>query len=283
MNRYYEKLINIEGAERLRELVDKWETLSANLERFPAKAPILLPDLFVVSESDYTTSRFVDALGDYLIAKKNLMEFYGDVPSFEFMLNYHKPGSEFSEIRRLNDEVSNSAGFRTFFRGIVHIKIDAWLGHQEEQHFIEFLDYLRENTSDWLIVLSVNEKDGQKVSSMESILSMFLRIEKIAMKTASTEALVEEVEALLALYDFRLDEGARELLTGSIDVLRENRYFDSSGTIRLLGSDIIYELYSHEIRKSPVLTAEDLKYFAPESEYIRRTLYKFQKRRIGFS
>lgn len=282
-NIFYEKLIGFEGAQGLRDLLDKWEMLSSNLEYFPAKAPIILPDLFIVAESDFTISQFVDVLADYLTAKKNLMEFYGDVAYFEFMLNYHSPGSEFKEIRRLMDEVSYSAGFRTFFRGIVHIKIDAWLGHQEELHFIEFMDYLRENTSDWLIILSVNGKDSQKINNMEAVLSMFLRIEKIALNVAPAQTYVEEIESLLALYDFQLDESARELLTQSVDILRDNKYFNSSGTIRLLCGDIVYEMYSHEIRSSHLLTAEDLQYFAPDSEYIRRTVHKVHRRTIGFS
>ena len=159
MNPYYDKLINFDGAQGLDRLIRKWAVLSSNLKTLPVNGPILIPDLFV-----------------YLIAQKNLLDFNGDIPCFEFMLNYCPPGAGFKELERLIDGISDCAGYRNEFRGIVHIKLDYWLGHQEEHHFIDLLDYLSENTFKWLIILSVSTKNEDKASAMESVLSMFLRL-----------------------------------------------------------------------------------------------------------
>ena len=282
MNPYYDKLINFDGARGLDRLVRKWAVLSSNLKTLPVNGPVLLPDLFVVSHSDTMLSKMVDTLSSYLITQKNLMEFSGDVPYFEFMLNYCPPGAGFAELKRLIDGISDCAGYRNEFRGIVHIKLDYWLGHQEEHHFVDLLDYLTENTCSWLIILSVSTKNEEKVSDMESMLSMFLRIERITLHRASTPTYVSEIEDLLGNYGFSLDDSARELLSGSIDMLRKNRYFDSVGAVDLFGSDIIYELYSRKKMPSMVLSAQDLNVFSKDSAYIQRTLQKVKKR-IGFA
>ena len=276
----YEELKGFEEAEGLKELLGKWEILSANLEKEPVKAPILLPDLFVISESSHMTSRFVEALSSYLFEKKNLMEFYGDVRYFEFMMDYCKPEAQFSEFGRLMDEVKNCAGFRNVFKGLVHIDLTAWVGHQDEAHFINLLDYLAENTGDWMIILSLSASRRSFAGAMESVLSMFLRMERVELRTASTESYVEELSRMIGEYHFTLDDGARELLKESIDALKKSKYFDASYTMRLLCGDIVYELYSRAAREDRVLTAEDLAAFAKESPYISRSV---QKAESGFS
>lgn len=285
MNRYYDKLMQFDSAEGLKELISKWENLSANMEKYPLNAPIILPDLFVTAQSGNMVSKLVENLSGYLAYRSNIMEFYGDVRYFEFMLNYCRPEAEFNEIRRLMDEVITSAGFRNIFKGIAHIRVDAWLGHQEEQHFINFLDYLAENTGDWLIILSVSTEKPEKASAMEAVVSMFLRIHKIGLHIASTETYLKELEAMIGQYHFKLSEGAQTLLSESIDVLKKNSYFDSMYTMRLLCSDIVYEVYSGAARTSMVLTEEDLKPFAADSPYIRRTIKKIaesKSKKIGF-
>jgi hypothetical protein len=84
--------------------------------------------------------------------KPNLMSFYGDVAYFEFMLNYCGPRENFSELQRLMDGVDNAKGFRSEFRGILFIDIDDWRDHFEEKHFVDFMEYLSDNSDDWLIV-----------------------------------------------------------------------------------------------------------------------------------
>lgn len=93
MNPYYDKLINFDGAQGLDRLIRKWAVLSSNLKTLPVNGPILIPDLFVVSHSETMLSRMIDTLSSYLIAQKNLLDFSGDIPCFEFMLNYCPPRS----------------------------------------------------------------------------------------------------------------------------------------------------------------------------------------------
>ena len=239
MNPYYDKLINFDGARGLDRLVRKWAVLSSNLKTLPVNGPVLLPDLFVVSHSDTMLSKMVDTLSSYLITQKNLMEFSGDVPYFEFMLNYCPPGAGFAELKRLIDGISDCAGYRNEFRGIVHIKLDYWLGHQEEHHFVDLLDYLAENTCSWLVILSVSTKNEEKVSDMESMLSMFLRIERITLHRASTPTYVSEIEDLLGSLSMTARESfspAPSICCARIDILTRLVQWISSAAISYTSS-----------------------------------------------
>lgn len=103
------------GYAPLRSLLKKWDVLSGNIKTYSTKAPILLPDLFINADNGCDITGVLRSLTDYLTEKKNLMDFYGDVEFFEFYLNYCRPDSEFSEIRRLMREVKTAAGFRSHY------------------------------------------------------------------------------------------------------------------------------------------------------------------------
>lgn len=109
----------------------------------------------------------------------NLMEFYGDVKFFEFLLNYCHPNEYFSELQRLIDKIDNAAGFRNEFKGIVHIDINEWIDHFEKKHFVSLMECLSSNSNKWLIVLSVYSDKKEKIHNLNAFLSLYLRIEKI--------------------------------------------------------------------------------------------------------
>ena len=144
-----------ENADGLRELIARWDTLSANLSR--RAGTVTLPDLFVCSSGPGIASRLTQAIASYFEDKSNLMEFYGDVRSFEFVLEYSREPEPFHGIQHFIDAVRSAAGFRNHFKGIIHIQLDDWLGHQDEPRFISFMNYIAQNTGDWLIILSVTD------------------------------------------------------------------------------------------------------------------------------
>ena len=91
MNQIYNKILTQNGLSEFKTLIEKWEILSENLSDKPSGVPIILPDLFLVSRSGTGRTHFLRLLSEYLESKPNLMDFYGDVKYFEFMLNYCEP------------------------------------------------------------------------------------------------------------------------------------------------------------------------------------------------
>ena len=277
MNRYYTNLMNLQEADELKHLINKWHTLSENLRNVPFTSPILLPDMLLIAKSGTGITSLLNNLAEYLHLQGNLMEFYGDVKFFEFLLSYCAPSQPFTELQRLMMEVDNAAGFRSEFKGIVHIDIDEWLYHYEEKHFVSFMEFLADHSDKWLIVLSVSTENEKEIHNLEAFITMFLRIEKVTLSLPKTESLFDDIQTKLYEYDLHLNEDAKVLLHATIESLRKNKYFDGYKTIRCLCQDIVYTIYSKGKAKSTILTAEMLSDFSVNSDYVKRTIVKMEK------
>lgn len=278
MNNYFEQIMEFKGADELKTLVRSWDVLSDNISKRSFDAPIVLPDLFVYTQQGYGNTKLLNLLSEYLDSKENLMSFYGDVKFFEFELEYCEPDHKFSELYRLIDSIQAAAGFRCEFKGIIRINLDDWVGHHKEEHFLDFLRFLQSNTAYWMIFFTLsNETETEETKAMESIISMFLRIEKITLHMPSDEELVGFASVGFAKYGLELDEGAKKLLEESIAVLRKNQYFSGLRTISHLCSDIVYSVFSESNDVGNVITAEMLKDFSADSDYIKRTLVKIKE------
>lgn len=282
MNKYYEQIMEIPGAEDLKKIVNRWQVLSDNITNTPRSGTIVLPDMLWVSKPGAGNVRTLKLIAEFLNAQGNLMEFYGDVKYFEFKLNYCPPDKYFTEIQRLMDVVSSAAGFRNEFKGIVFIDIDEWLGHSDEKHFIEFIEYLMINTDKWLVILSVSGRQKDKVRTMEALLTTFLRIEKVVFLQTPTADLFKRVEGFLASYGISLDEEAGRLICETIETLQKNKYYDDDRTITMLCQDIVYDVFSVSGASTPVLDAGTLADFSADSDYVKRTVFNIEQiGRIG--
>lgn len=284
MNNYYDQLMEIKGAEELHALIKRWDTLSDNISNRHFDAPIILPDLFVYTNPGCGNTKLVSLLAEYLDSKRNLMSFYGDVKFFEFKLDYCKPDNQFSELYRLIDTIGSAAGFRNQYKGIIRINVDEWVGHHKEKHFLDFLQFLQANTAYWFIILTISDsEENDKTREMEGIVSMYLRIEKITLHSPSDKDFVEFADKYLSKYGLSLDKSAKKLLCKSIAVLKSNKYFYGLHTVRDLCNDIVYTLYSESTSVDNIITADMLKSFSADSEYIKRTVLKIKKTAtIGF-
>lgn len=283
MSQAYQKILSQTGFSEFKALIKKWEALSDNISEKPSDVPIILPDLFLVSHSGMGRTYFLKLLAEYLSEKPNLMDFYGDLQFFEFALNYCAPNEYFSEIQRLMNEVSNAAGFRSEYRGIVYIDVDEWRGHYEEKHFLSFMEYLSDNSDAWLVVLSVSDNDPEQIKQMEALISAYVRIEKVTIEAPTVKEFSEYAESLLSAYGIVLMREAEQLLSESIAVLCDNKYFDGYKTVKMLCEDIAYEMYIKGFEKGKDLPREALAEFSHNGDYVQRMIAKIEKtKRIGF-
>ena len=278
MENYYDKLMSFKGADELKALITRWNTLSENISKKTFDAPIVLPDLFVYTRPGYGNTRLLALLAEYLDSKQNLMSFYGDVKFFEFKLDYCDPHSKFEELYRFIDSVTAAAGFRSEFRGIIRINVDEWVGHHKEKHFLDFLQFIQMNTSYWMIVMTLSDhRENDETKDMERVVSMYLRIEKFTLHLPDNKELVLFAAEYLAKYGLELDDSAKQVLENSVAVLRKSEYFYGLHTIKDLCSDIVYNLFSESTAVSSVISADMLDDFAADSEYIKRTIHKIKK------
>ncbi len=273
MNPYFDTIMNSPLPEDVKALVRKWNTLSDNMRAIDHRVSVLLPDLFWVVHSGAGKTTFLRLLADYLKSQGNLMDFYGNVDVFEFLLGYCPEHQSFTELQRLMDTVKSAAGFRNEYRGIMCIDIDEWVEHYTEKHFISFMEYLSANSENWLIVLSVSPHKDTALHELQAFLSMYLRLETIRMDLPSDEQLVVYLETALREYGFSLADDAKELLLHTLAALRKNKHFDGYKSARLLAKDIVYHLYSGEVLPGDTLTAATLVGFAENSHYVQNMIF----------
>lgn len=284
MNTAYERLTNDPQCDDVKALIRKWHTLSANVRTLDDRIAALLPDLFWIVPSGAGKTTFLRTLTDYLHEDDGLMDFYGNVDVFEFLLGYCAPNQPFTELRRLMDTVKNAAGFRNEYRGVMCIDIDEWVTHYKDRHFVTFMEYLAANSEHWLIILCVTPDRDDALHDLQAFLSMFLRLETIRMDMPSDEQLVRYLEELLHRHGMALTADARTLLEHTFAALRKNKYFDGFKSAQLLAKDILYHLYSGDELPASVLDASSLADFAGNSRYVLDMLYTSaaSRKTIGF-
>ena len=281
-NSKYSEVLKQRSYRDVEALLKRWDVLSANMNSVPAGAPIILPDIFLLSQSGAGRTYFLNLLADFLTEKGNLIDFYGNVKYFEFMLNYCAPDAQFTEIQRLMHEVNNAGGFRSEYRGIIFIDIDEWRTHFEEKHFISFLEYLSDNSDDWLVVLSLSDKAEEDTVCAESVISSFLRAERVRIDAPTASELLSYVEKKLQLYGLSLKLEAKEVIFDSITAILKNKYFDGYKTVKMFARDIAYQTYSSS-NCSTELSAADVDVFKADGEYICKMMMKIaNSQKIGF-
>lgn len=282
MNQYYDKIMQLREADEIKQIVRRWSVLSDNIKTKPIDIPIILPDMLWVAKSGAGITNLLKLISEYLASRKNLMEFYGDVKFFEFLVSYCPPNQPFVDLHRLIDEVNNAAGFRNEFKGIVHLDINDWVNHYEEKHFVSLMEYLAANSDKWLIVLSAYSEKKDAIHNLHAFLSMYLRVEKVTLSLPRTQDLFEYIEGKLNEYGLTLESDARDLLSDTIEKLRENKYFDGFKSIKMLCQDIAYEVFSNEKINTYSLTADMLSAFSVDSEYVKKMAINSERaRRIG--
>lgn len=283
MNRYYDQIMQLMGVEEFKAQIRKWDQLANNLKKNPPERPVLLPNLLWVGKSGVGRTRLMTLLSQFLASKESLMDFYGDAKFFEFLLGYIPKGNPFTELQRLEEELDAAAGFRSEFRGAILVDINAWVNHYEEQYFVSFMEYLAAHRDKWMIVLSVKELPKEKLHNLQAFLSMYLRLDKIHLTLPETDELCCYVAKKLDEYGLQLDEQAHALLRRTLDEFRNNQYFDGFNSINMLCQEIVYEHFSTPDFTDRVLTADDLKQFAPESDYVKKVIHNSVKmHKIGF-
>ena len=283
MNKYGEEILKMKGAEELHALIGRWETLAANLKGRTFGAPIVLPDLIMYTGHGFGNSMILSLLAEYLDSKMVLMDFSGDVKLFEFAMNYCPPEQPFRELARLMDSVRSAAGYRNEFKGLVRISLDQWVGHHSEKYFFELMEYLAAHTYNWMIVLTLSKKPDEATKMLEATASMFLRTEVIHMHLPGARSLAEYADEYIRQFGISFDASAIDVLTESIEKLSHIKHYHSYRTVEMLCNDIVYRILSDGALLTTVLSAEDVRYFSADSEYIRKTETEDKKRSaLGF-
>ncbi len=278
---YYEDILDLHGLDEMKETIKKWNAILTNLKSKSDKAPILLPNLFLKSKLGAGKSNFIHLLSEYLYST-GFMTFYGDVKYFEFFLEYCDPSKEMSEINRFAEQLKTAAGFRNEYRGVVAIDLSEWAKHEREENFILFLEYMSIIDINVCIVFTINDVEQGSLTEMEKVISSFCRVRSVEFLYPSKEEFTKYSKKLIGEYNLTLDERAEKLLCESIGKLMESEYFYGYKTINRLCLDIVFEIGSFENMADGLVSAEHLKDFSKDSDFIEKLCVTKKISRIGF-
>ncbi len=281
-NRYYEEIMKLDECDDMKSILHSWQIFSNNIASLANKAAVVLPDMLWIVKSGYGKTNLLQLVTGYLY-EEQLMEFYGDVKFFEYTLEHVPTSTADSLIDDFSLSLSDAAGFRSEFKGVVCVDISRWIDHLDDERFIYFLEYLSENSRYWHIIFSVDCGDKEKLEKLEALLDVYFRIEKVAFRLPKTESLCRFAEENLSKYGFTLEPDAKEILLETIEALRQGKKFDGYKTIEMICSDLIYREISSPDFGGYVITSETVSYYDKNSDFVRRTKNNIEKRRqIGY-
>lgn len=281
MNRYYEEILSLPEKGTMGNVLAKWEQLHERMQEGRVKTRHLLPEIFLLGAPGIGRSHLLSLIAGYLDDTK-LLEFLGERKFFEFRPEYCPEHENFMELNRFVNKLSEAAGFRNEFKGIICIELDEWVEHFKEKYFTVFIEYLEEHCDNWLLMFSVNWTD-KDVEELFSYLSMYFRLDKVILSMPTGEEYIEYLEEFLGEQGFALAKAAKDVLLISIEELKKSPLFDGYKSINRLGLDIAYEMYTGDVFEEGIILAKDVMTFAADSEYIRTMVRNYEKKRqIGF-
>ena len=212
------------------------------------------------------------------------IEFCGNEKMLEFSLRYKEPELYFSELTRLNNKLTEAAGYNHKFKGLVCVNIEQWHGHEYEPHFSLFLDYVAEN-KDILAVFYTHKTDEKALKGMEAAISLRLRIEPLALRFPNAAELTEYVEAKhFNSKGFSLADDARATLQRIVGRLVAGAHFGGFKSIDRLAQDILYSVLSQGTIDSKLVSNEILAAFDKDTTDIDRiNTLASTKKIIGFT
>lgn len=281
-NRFYSEIMNTNESEDIKKILKSWANFSKNKPKLPYGSPIVLPDMLWIAKSGYGKTNLLRLISEYLY-EENLIEFYGDVKFFEFVLEYCPKEAKFTSMDDFNDILRSAAGFRSEFKGVVCVNITEWINHINEKYFLQFLEFLSQNSDLWHIIFVVETLNDEKIKPLEACLNVYFRIDRVKFELPETEKLGVYMVEFLQKHGFSIEKSAMDILLETIDELRKGKYFDGYKTLNMICSDLIYRQFSSDNFDGYVINEETVKYYSKDSEFVSKTKVNIEKKnKIGF-
>ncbi len=271
-NAYYDQIMALKGMEGLKDLIERWQRLSENIDRFNAKHSMVLPDLLWISDNGIDKDGLIELLTGYLDTCDNLLEFYGNVKHFDYYLEYNSDSNKLHEIQKLSEKVRDAAGFRSEYRGLVSVDLDEWVGHFHEENFINILKFMATLDDDIMFIFNIHKYDQSSVEQLMGLLVLFFRLEVIEMNLPDSEELCAYITKEISEYGLNLDEEAQSMVIATVNTLREDDYFAGYDMLDRLAADIVYSVYTSTPPYDGIVTKGMISAFAPDGMYVSELL-----------
>lgn len=267
-NVYYDQIMSLKGLSSFKEVIERWQRFSENITRYQAKQSLVLPDLVWVSDNGIDKTGLLSLLTNYLDEAENMVEFYGNVKYFEYYLEYVPDKTNFHEIQKLAEKIRDAAGFRSEYKGLLSIELGEWVGHFQEENFINLLKFLATMDNDIMFIFNIHNYDPEAIEQLMKILVLFFRIEVIEMTLPDSEELGAYIKNDIQEYGLNLDPEAEAMVIATVNKLREDQYFAGYQMLDRLAADIVYSVYTSTPPYDGIVTKGMISAFAPDGMYV---------------
>ncbi len=267
-NAYYKEIMALRGLDEFKEVIEAWQRLSENVEKFHAKSKLILPNLLWASDNGLDRENLLSLLTNFMYSSGNLLEFYGNVRCLEYFMDYVPADKECHEIEKIGEKIRDAAGFRSEYRGLLSVDVSEWTGHFEDAHFIDIMKYLATMDDDITYIFQIPNYNTQAVEQLTQLLVLFFRIQPISMKLPDSADLCNYICQEIAAFGLNLDPEAEEMIIASVNRLREDQYFAGYDMLDRLAADIVYSVYTSTPPYDGIVTKGMISAFAPDAIYV---------------
>lgn len=203
--------------------------------------------------------------------------FNSETKSFIYKLEYEPPyvkAREFAGIRNLQNEAMSKIRFKAEYDGYIGIDISEWIGHTDEDHFINCIGALQIMSSHWKYVLFVdehcNEIDVNKTVDFIKLNGIWLQ--ELSPDDFTKHKTAEEFKQCLKDYNIKLSVSAQGVI--------QNVFSDSELDTAAV-SGIAHDA-SQYFRNTKIILAADLMgYLSAENTYAHFIMSEDEKNRLN--
>jgi len=267
-NRYYKEIMALEGLNDFKDVVEQWHRLSENMKKLKVRKAPVVPNLLWATDSGIDTDYLMDLLTGFVYDEENLLTFYGQHTRADYYMEYAPDKNSFQEISKIEEKIRIGAGFHSEFHGLLFIDVNEWIGHFNEENFINMMKYLQSLDSDIIYVFNIPSYNPQAVEQLTHILALFFHIQPLEMKLPDINALSEHVKKAIGEYGLTLDEEAEKMINASVARLKEDQYFAGYTLLDKMASDIAYSIYTSTPPFDGVISKGMINAFAPDGIYV---------------
>jgi len=277
----FEAIMNLTGVDEFKNMIKKLHNyyLSSNNSLRGISIPNFLWSICKgggATTLAYHLSHYLEAI--------SAMEFSGNAKYVEFELDYIRPNYLNVELSRLHCVITKCAGYNRFFRGVVCINLESWIGHANESHLSLVLDYLADNCDKWLAIFYIHSIKDEDIHAIESRIAQKMNLETLRLAFPEGTVLAKNLESnLYEKHSVTLTRGAKVLLSNTVDKLSETGNFMGYKSVEQLTDFVLYNFRMNN-PDGQRITELQLSEILSNSDYIGKKMKKPAKQNlIGFA
>ena len=267
MQSCYDDIMALKGADEMKKKIKQIHEILKDRE--PYALLNSLSDFLIVTRQGGGISTVVKLVAEYLSVAK-AVEFCGNTKWFSFSVEYSDRNQQFTEIERFMNKMSVLKGYNCFFKGVVYINLDNWVGHTDPENLYKFLSYLASIDDRILFFFGFHTENKSFIKMMETTIGKYIRIETIKLRFPSNKDLCDILKAYITDKGISLSDDVQIPMDTIIENVTNKRNFYGFQTLEKLSDDIVYHFFMTNKTKIKQINGKVLNDYLEKSPYFKQ-------------